>query len=328
MRRGLDVPRSCVTAQDGLLVVDKPAGVTSHDVVAAIRRLAATRKVGHAGTLDPMATGVLVIGIGRATRLLTHITGADKAYCATIQLGVATDTDDAEGIVTSSDGCGGLENEKLEAELEKLRGDIMQVPTSVSAIKVDGQRAHALHRAGQKVEIPARPVTISRLERVSPIRFDSQKIGDEDAAVANFEVEVECSSGTYVRAIARDLGEALGCGGHLTALRRTRVGEWNIEDAHTIDQLVKHVNSQPKVDAEPIPVIPLTEACVQQFASFEMERDEAEALRHGNVVRLRPRTPDGEIAACLWQGKVRALVKRQGEKYKPVLVFATEALDA
>jgi tRNA pseudouridine55 synthase len=369
-KRGLDVPRSSVTAPDGLLIVDKPAGVTSHDVVAAVRRLAATRKVGHAGTLDPMATGVLVIGIGKATRLLTHIVGADKAYSATVQLGITTDTDDSEGVVISARGSHALENKAsgvdvnavsklvnvasedvspilddltasaddatagatdvnvvLEAELDKLRGEIMQVPTTVSAIKIDGERAHARHRAGEKVEIPARPVTISRLECTSEIKSEIVRIDGEDVAVSSFDLDVECSSGTYVRAIARDLGGALGTGGILTRLRRTRVGKWTLQDAQTIDQLIAHVESQPAESPEPIPVIPLTRACTEQFASLDLEYEEAEAMRHGNVTKLRPRTPDGEIAACLWNGNVRALVKRAGDKYEPVVVFATGPLD-
>ncbi|MDO5048923.1 MAG: tRNA pseudouridine(55) synthase TruB [Actinomycetaceae bacterium] len=376
-RRGLTVPRSTVSAPDGLLIVDKPAGVTSHDVVAAIRRLAATRKVGHAGTLDPMATGVLVIGIGKATRLLTHIVGADKAYSATVALGASTDTDDADGQITARAGQPALINDeftaRVDSEIGKLRGNIMQVPTTVSALKIDGQRAHERHRAGEKVEIPARPVTISRLERTGPITPEIARFDDEDVPVSSFGLDVECSSGTYVRAIARDLGQALGTGGFLTSLRRTRVGKWTLEDAVTIDQLVAHVeaeNARANADARaekgvqiggraqseeasdaaanengdasvgdsqgtsatdpqaaPIPVIPLTRACTQQFASLALEYEEAEALRYGNVTRLRPRTPDGEITACLWNEDVRALVRRKGDRYEPVVVFATGPLD-
>ncbi|MDO5033936.1 MAG: tRNA pseudouridine(55) synthase TruB [Actinomycetaceae bacterium] len=320
----LDVPRALVGAKDGILVVDKPAGVTSHDVVSAIRRLAATRKVGHAGTLDPMATGVLVIGIGKATRLLTFITGADKEYEATVVLGASTDTDDAEGEIMEAPGLLISDDlqDRIDRELEALSGEQMQVPTSVSAIKVGGVRAHALHRAGEKVELQARPVTISRLERTSDLRTVS--VGGVPGVA--FDLSVECSSGTYVRAIARDLGKALGSGGHLSALRRTRVGAWKIDSSTSINELANFAAAQTEENAQGIPVITLTEACKNQFASFELELSEAEALRHGNVVNLRPRTPDNEIAACLWKGEVRALVKRSGDRYKPVLVFSTEPL--
>lgn len=325
MRATLDMPRSLITAEDGLLVVDKPAGVTSHDVVGAVRRLAATRKVGHAGTLDPMATGVLVIGIGKATRLLTFITGSDKAYQARILLGASTDSDDADGQIVQAPGCelSPELTERVDRELQAMTGAQMQVPTTVSAIKIDGKRAHALHRAGEDVQLAARPVTISKLERTSKIVVETLPDG---TPACSFECMVECSSGTYVRAIARDLGNALGCGAHLMALRRTRVGKWTLEDAVTLDALADHVRAQDEASAQPIPMLALTDAVVSQFHSIELDEAEAEAMRHGNATKVCPRTPDGEIVACLWKGQVRALLKRSGAAYKPVLVFSTEPL--
>lgn len=209
----------------GLLIIDKPSGWTSHQVVGRVRRLMGTRKVGHAGTLDPMATGVLVVGVGRATRLLGHLALHDKDYTATIRLGVATLTDDAEGEIVSTADASALTDEQIEAAMGPLRGDIMQVPTSVSAIKVDGRRSYARVRAGEQVELAARPVTVSRFECTALRRTVGQ-----EGTVVDLDAEVSCSTGTYVRALARDLGAALGVGGHLTALRRTRIGPYRLPD--------------------------------------------------------------------------------------------------
>ncbi|WP_297556264.1 tRNA pseudouridine(55) synthase TruB [uncultured Actinomyces sp.] len=323
MKPSLDVPRARVSAADGLLIVDKPQGVTSHDVVGAVRRLAATRKVGHAGTLDPMATGVLVLGIGKATRLLTFITGADKEYRARVQLGAATDSDDADGQIISRMGARDLNVGSIDEALASMRGEVMQVPAKVSAIKVDGKRAHALHREGKDVKLAARPVVISRLERTSDLV--ATQLGDGTPTV-EFDLVVECSSGTYVRAIARDLGEMLGTGAHLTALRRTRVGKWTLDDAVTLDHLARFVASQPEENPHPIDVLSLTQAASQQFDTIELSEDEAEAMRHGNATKVAVRTPDGQITACTWKGQVRALVTRSGKKYQPVLVFSTDPL--
>ncbi|EPH00276.1 tRNA pseudouridine(55) synthase [Propionibacterium sp. oral taxon 192 str. F0372] len=212
----------------GVLVVDKPQGVTSHQVVGRIRKIFGTRKVGHAGTLDPMATGVLIVGIGRATRLLGYLALYDKAYTATIRLGATTTTDDAEGEILETRVADGLDHDAVEQVMAGLRGAIEQRPSSVSAIKVNGKRAHALVRAGEQVQLPPRPVMVSRFEVTS---------SRTDAGFLDLDVEVECSSGTYVRALARDLGEQLGVGGHLTSLRRTRIGGYPVDEAIALDAI-------------------------------------------------------------------------------------------
>ncbi len=223
----------------GIVVVDKPAGLTSHQVVGRARRLLGTRKVGHAGTLDPMATGVLVLGVGRATRLLGQLSLTDKAYLATIRLGQATLTDDAEGETTAAAGARGLGDASIEAALAGLRGRIEQIPSAVSAIKVGGVRSYARVRSGTEVELAARPVTVSRFEllarRDATITGPAGEPPDRALPVTDLDVAVECSSGTYVRALARDLGAALGTGGHLTALRRTRVGPFTLAEAQSLD---------------------------------------------------------------------------------------------
>jgi tRNA pseudouridine55 synthase len=231
-----------VTTESGLVVVDKPGGLTSHDVVARVRRLAGTRKVGHAGTLDPMATGVLVLGVNRATRLLGHLTLADKRYDATIRLGVTTTTDDAEGEVVETRSTDALTETAVRTALSGFVGEIDQVPSAVSAIKVDGKRAYARVRAGEEVDLPARRVTIHSLDVVATSL-------DRHGGAVDVEVSVHCSSGTYVRSIARDLGVSLGVGGHLTALRRTTVGPFGLTDARTLDALAEHFTMTPIADA-------------------------------------------------------------------------------
>lgn len=221
----------------GIVVVDKPSGLTSHDVVSRMRRMAHTRKVGHAGTLDPMATGVLILGVGKATRLLTWITGHEKSYTATIRFGATTLSDDAQGELVEARGCGSIDEGALESAMGELRGAIDQVPSTVSAKRIAGKRAYALVREGVEVELPANRVTIRRFERVSPLRGAVLDGPDGPIGVVDVDVEVECSSGTYVRALARDLGKALGCGAHLTALRRTRVGVFSLEDARPLSDL-------------------------------------------------------------------------------------------
>jgi tRNA pseudouridine55 synthase len=271
----------------GILVVDKPSGWTSHDVVARVRRLAGTRKVGHAGTLDPMATGVLVLGLGAGTRLLTYLVGADKVYRATIRLGASTVTDDAEGDVLAVADASGVLDADVDAAVRALTGAIEQRPSAVSAIKVDGQRSYARVRAGEQVELAARPVTVHRFDVLVRRRSEGH---------LDLEVEVEVSSGTYVRALARDLGQALGVGGHLTALRRSRVGPFDLAGAQTLDQLEREFT-----------YIPLAVAARTSFPARLLDSAEVQALRFGQ--RLAP-TGTGEtpVAAFDPQGQLIALL--------------------
>jgi tRNA pseudouridine55 synthase len=280
---------------DGLVVIDKPAGWTSHDVVARLRRLAGTRRVGHAGTLDPMATGVLVLGVGQATRLLGHLALNDKDYQATIRLGVATTTDDAEGEQTSGTDASGVTDAAIAAQLATLTGRIEQVPSSVSAIKVDGVRSYARVRAGETVELKARPVHVERFAVV-------ERRGDD------IDVEVTCSTGTYVRALARDLGSQLGVGAHLTALRRTRVGRFTLERASTLDELETELC-----------VIPLAAAVAAAFPTIVVNDIEAERISHGQrlVLDLSP-VPTGVFAP---DGRVVALVTDRDGVAQPICVF-------
>ena len=285
----------------GLVVVDKPGGWTSHDVVGRGRRLAGTRKVGHAGTLDPMATGVLLLGIGRATRLLGQLQLTDKAYDATIRLGQATVTEDAEGEVVSSTPAGHVTAEQIEAALVPLRGDISQVPSAVSAIKVDGQRAYARVRAGEDVQLAARPVRIDELS-VSAIR----RTGD----VVDIDVHVECTTGTYVRALARDLGASLGVGGHLTMLRRTRVGPFTLEHAATLDEL-----------AEDWQVIGLDTVTRLAFASYDLTQEQADDVRFGRTLTSIDLGAPGKVALFDPAGTFLALYEQRGATARPVSVF-------
>ncbi len=298
------------TAADGLLVVDKPAGWTSHDVVARVRRLASTRKVGHAGTLDPMATGVLVLGIGRATRLLTYVTGADKDYAATVRLGVVTTTDDAEGELVAAVDASHLTRDDLVAPVAALTGDILQVPSAVSAIKVDGQRAYARVRAGEDVALAARPVHVARFD-VLDVR--PAQVGD--VTVLDVDVQVTCSSGTYVRALARDLGSALGVGGHLTALRRTRVGGFGLDAARTLDELA----ATP--DDEALTVLPSGAAARGVLPVRELDERDARALSYGQGIDVADE-PEGPVAALGPDGDLVAVVERRGGRLRPVVVFA------
>lgn len=333
--REFDAPRGTRTAHDGLVLVDKPQGWTSHDVVGRVRRMAATRKVGHAGTLDPMATGVLVLGIGRATRLLTHVVGAEKEYTATIRLGAATVTDDAEGEVIAPRGVpgrrewGGVDPADLEAAMAALRGEIAQVPSSVSAIKVDGRRSYARVRAGEDVELAARPVTISRFALTGqPVSATATGPDGAEVPVLDVPVVVVCSSGTYVRALARDLGAALGLGGHLTALRRTRVGPFRIEDATDVDALAGAVAAGGE-----LPVTDLTTACTELFPARRLDAVQTAAVRVGKVLPAHPveggnvadvASRNGPVAALAPDGHVVALlIHPDGPRgrARPVLVL-------
>ena len=301
-------------APDGLLVVDKPAGWTSHDVVGRARRLCATRKVGHAGTLDPMATGVLVLGIGRATRLLTFLVGCDKDYTATVRLGQTTVTDDAEGEVTASVPAGHLTDDQVAAAVAGLTGEIQQVPSSVSAIKVKGERAYHRVRAGEDVELPARPVTVSRFEVLAT------RAGDVDGIpVLDVDVEVTVSSGTYVRALARDLGASLGVGGHLTALRRTRVGAFTLDGAHDLSALGELLDAE---GAEAMPVTPLAAAARAQFAVRELTPEETTAVGYGQRPESAQPGRTEPVAAFAPDGRLVAMLDESGPKARAHVVFA------
>ncbi|MFC7580878.1 tRNA pseudouridine(55) synthase TruB [Schaalia naturae] len=276
---GSEAPRT----PSGLLVVDKDAGLTSHDVVARVRRLARTRRVGHAGTLDPMATGVLVVGIDRATRLLRWLTADSKTYEATMRLGQTTSTDDADGETVGLRGCSGLSDEALEAAIAPLRGDIWQIPSAVSAIKIGGRRAYALAREGVEVDIPARPVRVGRLDVVGVPREQTIAPEARPVPVTDVDLHVECSSGTYVRALARDIGSALGTGAHLTRLRRTEVGSFTLSDAETLAELTARVER-----GEALPLIGLDTAVRAMFPDLVLDEDEAIRFSHGQAPRRDP----------------------------------------
>jgi tRNA pseudouridine55 synthase len=292
--------------KDGLVIVDKPGGLTSHDVVARIRRLAGTRRVGHAGTLDPMATGVLVVGVEKATRLLGYLTLTQKQYDATIRLGQSTSTDDAEGELTITAPASGLTPETINKAIAELTGEIQQVPPAVSAIKVDGQRAYKLTRAGAAPELKPRPVTVYEFTVT-----DVRPAGDGD--LTDVDATVRCSSGTYIRALARDLGDKLGTGGHLTALRRTRVGGYGLDAARTLDQL-----------AERFEVMPLAQAAAAAFPRRDLSADEARRLAHGGRLPAGPPgtgTPS-PTAAFAPDGSLVALLAEQDGQARPLAVFA------
>lgn len=292
---------------DGLLVVDKPAGWTSHQVVGRLRRILGTRKVGHAGTLDPMATGVLLVGAGRATRLLGHLSLTDKSYLATVRLGQATVTDDAEGEVVTADGAAGVLPEAVLAAMASYRGTITQVPSTVSAIKVDGQRAYARVRRGEDVVLAGRQVDVTR--------FEATGFHPADAAgvpVLDVEVEVDCSSGTYIRALARDLGRDLGTGGHLTRLRRTRVGPFSLAEPHLPpDGLEQGAGAA-------VPMLDLAAVARRCFPVVELDQADAAAVRHGRA--LAGEVP-GPLAALLAGEELLALYRPEDGRSVPVAVL-------
>jgi tRNA pseudouridine55 synthase len=327
-----------MTTPSGLVVVDKPSGMTSHDVVARVRRLAGTRRVGHAGTLDPMATGVLVVGVEKATRLLGYLTLTEKTYAATIRLGQSTSTDDAEGEPVGGSPATDLAPGALDAEIAELTGDIWQVPPGVSAIKVNGQRAYKLTRAGAAPELAARPVTVYEFT-VTAVR----EAGD----FLDLDAVIRCSSGTYIRALARDLGAALGTGGHLTALRRTAVGPYDLDQAHTLEDL-ENQNHQtrdlersvltptptsasaapPAAAASPVArdiawITPLAEAAAAAFPRLDLTADEARRLAQGARLPLPPEGLPAEtpIAAFTPEGALAALVTADSDCVRSLAVF-------
>ena len=286
---------------DGFLLVDKAGGMTSHDVVAKARKRLDTKKVGHAGTLDPMATGILVLGFNNGTRLLQYITDGDKTYQATMVLGIATVTDDKEGEVISRAEVSGITDAQIEIELAKMRGSIMQRPSSVSAVKVDGERAYDRVRAGEIVELAAREVVISQLDILEIRRFD---------ATIEVDIEVTCSAGTYIRSIARDCGNTLNVGGHLSSLRRSRVAGFGLDQAVTLTQLK---NNEFKV-------LPLADVARATFAPRELALDERQELSFGRP--LSPNPTDGIYAGMSGDNQLIALLANKDGLAKPIAVFA------
>ncbi|MEO8262098.1 MAG: tRNA pseudouridine(55) synthase TruB [Pseudolysinimonas sp.] len=287
----------------GILLVDKPGGMTSHDVVSRTRRALGTRKVGHAGTLDPMATGLLLLGVDSSTRLLTYLVGLGKRYAATIRLGVATDTDDAEGSVIASADASATTREAIDAAIATLTGEISQVPSSYSAIKVDGRRSYDRARAGEDVVLAPRTVTVSRFDILGERR---------DGPVIDLDVIVECSSGTYIRALARDLGHALGdIGGHLTALRREAIGTFELQDAVALDAIdAGSLRSPATIAAELFPVA-------------ELDAVQATDLAHGKRVELG--IPDAAVVAAVTaQGRLAGLVSVKAGVARVLVNFPTD----
>ncbi len=274
-------------APAGLLLIDKPAGMTSHDVVVRARRIFNTRKVGHAGTLDPMATGVLVLGVNSGTRLLGHLTLAHKTYRGTIRLGASSSTDDREGELGPRSDASGVKAAAIEVALDRLRGEIMQRPSSVSAIKIDGRRAYARVRDGEVVEIPERKVTVYHIEVVNMV-----PLGE----FMDIEVNTKVSSGTYIRAIARDLGESLGVGGHLIELRRTTLGPFHEEFAHNLEHLED--SADPWAD-----VYPLAQVAALSWPIFTLTLEQSFAVRMGQRIPW----PDGFTQPTV------ALIDHEGE---------------
>ncbi len=322
MARAIDA-----TVGDGLLLVDKPAGWSSHQVVGACRRLAGTRKAGHAGTLDPMATGLLLVGVNKATRLLTFFVGCDKTYQATIRLGAQTFTDDAEGeIVSAADpaevGRLAADPARVDAAIAGLRGDIEQVPSAVSAIRVGGKRAYARARAGEDVELAARPVHVARFD------VRARRAGD---GVLDLDVEADVSSGTYVRALARDLGRALGVGGHLIALRRTRIGDFGVAAASTMEQLeAARSRGTPRERGIPgvtegtsgLPLVPMAQAARAVMPVRQLDAGSAALAASG--VRIPSEQPGrpGPVAAVGPDGKLIAVLDESGPAVRLEAVLA------
>lgn len=291
--------------QPGIVVVDKPQGITSHGVVSRMRRICGTRKVGHGGTLDPMATGVLVVAVGKATKLLTYVSGLDKTYSATIRLGQATVTDDAEGEVTATGDASAVTDEAAREALAAMVGEIDQVPSAVSAVKIDGKRAYKRVREGEAVELRPRRVTIASIdvERITHGEF------------LDVDIDVSCSSGTYIRAIARDLGEALGVGGHLTALRRTRVGDFGLDAAAGLDVL-----ADQSEQGLPLGTLPMGEAVARLMPTRTATEAEAKALSYGKSIAAA--AIEGRYAVLDEHGDLLAVVAERDDIARPETVFA------
>lgn len=303
------------SSRSGILLVDKPQGITSHGVVSRTRKLAATRKVGHAGTLDPMATGLLVLGVNSSTRLLTYVVGLDKEYLATIRLGASTDTDDAEGLVTATaepDAVDALISLDIERGVSELTGVIQQVPSTVSAIKVDGKRAYARARAGEEVELAARTVTVSTFEIVQHDLI-AEITPEGPRQFWDVSVRVECSTGTYIRALARDLGDALGVGGHLTSLRRTRVGPFRVADAAELDTL--DVSTRLLAPAD---------AAATLFPVLNLTAGQTIDLEHGKRISAEGLPERGPVAAVAEDGRLVGLVEAVGSQAKVLVNFPTD----
>jgi tRNA pseudouridine55 synthase len=286
---------------DGFLIVDKEPGMTSHDVVAMGRKALGTRKVGHAGTLDPMATGVLVLGFGNGTRLLQYITDGDKSYTATIVLGASTVTDDHEGEILNATDAHAVDDGDIKQILSAMVGTISQRPSSVSAVKVDGERAYDRVRAGEVFELAARTVTISTLDILEIRHLET---------TTEVDIDVTCSAGTFIRAIARDLGDELKVGGHLRALRRTRVAGFALDVATTVEDL----------KAKNFTALHLTDVARRTFQARQLTVEEVRELSFGRP--LSPSTSDGIIAGISPENELIALLKNESEKAKPVAVFA------
>lgn len=283
----------------GLVLIDKPQGITSFDVVAKLRKKLNTRKIGHAGTLDPMATGLMILGVNQGTKLLQFLIGMDKQYHATIRLGASTVTDDAEGEIVKAIDASGITASQVDREISKLTGAISQTPSSVSAKKIEGKRAYDLVREGVEVELKPKEVSISRFDRVSEIRVDGGFI--------DFDVVVDCSSGTYIRALARDIGLALGVGGHLTALRRTSIGSYSLEAAQDLgDEIV---------------LTPLLEATARLYPTRELSDAEVVDVHHGKPLKL---DSDEDVLALSHQGELVAISKFSNGLYRSQIVVASE----
>ena len=283
----------------GLVLIDKPQGITSFDVVAKLRKILGTRKIGHAGTLDPMATGLMLLGVNQGTKLLQFLVGMDKQYQATIRLGAATITDDAEGEVVSQADASGITPAELDSEIAKLRGHISQLPSSVSAKKIDGKRAYDLVREGKEFELKSKEVLISRFDRVS----EPRAVGE----FLDFDVVVDCSSGTYIRALARDIGNALGVGGHLTRLRRTSIGNYKVEDAHVI--------------GEGIEILPMLQSALEIFPEYEITAAQVVDVRHGKPLGLNI---DQEVVSLSYEGELVAISKLSNGLHRSQIVLTEE----